>query len=109
MEAETDGHIPFLDTNVHRRPDGSFRHRVHRKPTHTNLYLNVVSSPSPDGGWLAVLSTLAHRAKAICDSDSLPHKLKFLHNTFFCGISRLLSKYNVKAVGFLPRKLSSFL
>jgi hypothetical protein len=29
-----------------------------------------------------VLSTLVHRAKAICDPDSLPQELEFLHNTF---------------------------
>jgi hypothetical protein len=29
-----------------------------------------------------VLSTLVHRAKAICDSNSLPQELKFLRDTF---------------------------
>jgi hypothetical protein len=55
--------------------------RVYRKPTHTNLYLNAKSHHHPANN-LDVLSTLSYRTKAICDSDSLPHKLNFLHNTF---------------------------
>lgn len=42
-EAETDGHTPFLNTDVYRRPDGFSGHSVHRKPTYTNLYLNAKS------------------------------------------------------------------
>jgi hypothetical protein len=82
MEADRDGDIPFPDTDVHRRPDnGSFGYREYRKPTHTNLYLNAKYHHHP-ANKLAVLSTLAYRDKAICDSESLPHKLIFLHNTF---------------------------
>jgi hypothetical protein len=97
----------------------------------------------------ALLSTLVHRAKVICDSNSLPHELKFLHQIFqnnrysiwqilqalnplkrapsqnkedpasvgflqfvgttFNGISRVLSKHNIKMLGPPPRKHSSFL
>jgi hypothetical protein len=45
METERDGHLPFLDTNIYRKPDGSLGHKVYRKPTHTNLYLNSQFSP----------------------------------------------------------------
>jgi hypothetical protein len=40
METERDGHLPFLDIDIHRKPDGTLGHKVYRKPTHTNLCLN---------------------------------------------------------------------
>jgi hypothetical protein len=39
MEKEEDGHLPFLDIDIYRKPDGSLGHSVYRKPTHTNLYI----------------------------------------------------------------------
>ena len=47
MEKEEDGHLPFLDINIYRKPDGSLGHKVYRKPTHTNLYLNQNSHHHP--------------------------------------------------------------
>jgi hypothetical protein len=41
MKTERDGHLPFLDTDIYRRPDGSLGHTVYRKHTHTNLYLHL--------------------------------------------------------------------
>jgi hypothetical protein len=43
MEMERDSHLPFLDIEIYRRPDGSLGHRVYCKSTHTNLYLNSSS------------------------------------------------------------------
>jgi hypothetical protein len=147
MESDTDGHIPFLDIDFYRKPDGSLGHRVYRKPTRTNLYLNTMSHHHP-ANIQAVLSTLVHHAKAVCDTNSLSQEVKLFWETFRnngCGerqilcalnppkrapppcedhtsmaflpfiditfncISRALSKYNSKTVGFPPRKLSSFL
>ena len=39
MEIEEGGHLPFLDIDIYRRMDGSLGHKVYRKLTHTNLYL----------------------------------------------------------------------
>jgi hypothetical protein len=39
MKTETEGHLPFLDIDIYRRPDGSLGHKVYCKSTHTNLYL----------------------------------------------------------------------
>jgi hypothetical protein len=39
MEIEKDGHLPFLDIDIYRKTDSSLGHKVYRKPTHTNLYL----------------------------------------------------------------------
>jgi hypothetical protein len=71
METETDGHIPFLDINVYKKPDGSLGHSVYRKHTHTHLHPNAKSLHHP-ANKQAVLSILVHRAKAVCDTDSLP-------------------------------------
>jgi hypothetical protein len=40
MEKEEDGHLPFLDIDIYRKPDGSLSHRVCHKPTRTNLYIH---------------------------------------------------------------------
>jgi hypothetical protein len=41
METESEGHLPFLDLDICRRPDGSLGHTVYRMPTQINLYLNA--------------------------------------------------------------------
>jgi hypothetical protein len=81
METETEGHLPFLDLDIYRRPDGSLEHKVHRKPTHANLYLNAKSHHHPSNKQ-ATLSTLIHRARALCDEDSLQADLVFLRGVF---------------------------
>jgi hypothetical protein len=40
---EENNHLPFLDIDIYKRPDGTLGHIVYRKPTHTNLYLNANS------------------------------------------------------------------
>jgi hypothetical protein len=81
METESEGHLPFLDLDIYRRPDGSLAHKVYRKPTHTNLYLNVKSHHHPSNKQ-AALSTLLHIARALCDEDSLQAELVFLKDVF---------------------------
>jgi hypothetical protein len=81
METESEGHVPFPDIDIYRRPDGFLGHRVYRKPTHTNLYLNAGSHHHPSNKQ-AALSTLVHRARALCDQDSLPVELVLLRDIF---------------------------
>ncbi|PNF41399.1 hypothetical protein B7P43_G14428 [Cryptotermes secundus] len=81
METESEGHLPFLDIDIYKRPDGSLGHTVYRKPTHTNLYLNAKSHHHPSSKQ-AALSTLVHRARALCDQESLRAELEFLKNIF---------------------------
>ena len=71
VEIEADGHFPFLDVNIYKKKDGSLGHQVYLKPTHTNLYLNQKSHHHPANKH-SVLSSLVHRAKALCDQKSLP-------------------------------------
>ncbi|XP_033607053.1 uncharacterized protein LOC117282253 [Cryptotermes secundus] len=81
METESEEHLPFLDIDIYRRPDGSLGHREYRKPTHTNLYLDARSHHHPSSKQ-AALSTLVHRARALCDQDSLRGELEFLKDIF---------------------------
>jgi hypothetical protein len=48
--------------------------------THTNLYLHADSHHHPSNKQ-AVLSTLVHRARALCDHESLHDELEFLRDT----------------------------
>jgi hypothetical protein len=54
---------------------------VYRKQTHTNLYLNAKYHHHPSNK-RAVLSTLLHRARSLCDEDSLQAELVFLKHIF---------------------------
>ena len=80
MEVE-EVHLPFLDIDKYRKPDGSLGHRVYHKPTHTNQYLHYNSHHHPANKQSA-LSSLIHRAKALCDQDSLTQELVFLTTVF---------------------------
>ena len=46
-EVEKDGRLPFLDTLLQRRDDGSLDVSVYRKPMHTNRYLDLHSHHPP--------------------------------------------------------------
>jgi hypothetical protein len=81
MEIEENGHLPFLDIDIYKKEDGSLGHKVYRKPTHTNLYLHQLSCHHPANKH-SVLSFLVHRARVICDQDSLPQELDFLTTVF---------------------------
>ena len=76
-----DGHLSFLDIDIYRKTDGSVGHRVYRKPTHTNLYLHRKSHHHPANKH-SVLSSLVHRATALCDQESLAPELTFLTQDF---------------------------
>jgi hypothetical protein len=54
---------------------------VIRKSTHTNLYLHQNSHHHPANKH-SVLASLVHRAKALCDEDSLAQELEFLTTVF---------------------------
>ena len=47
VEVEKDGMLPFLDTLLRKREDGSMGVTVYRKPTHTDRYLDFQSHHPP--------------------------------------------------------------
>ena len=65
VEVETDGSLPFLDVGIFRCSDGCI---VHRKPTHTDKYLDFTSH-HPLAHKRAVVQTLTSRASTL-SSDS---------------------------------------
>jgi hypothetical protein len=77
IEIEKDGHLPFLAIDIYRKTDSSLGHKVYRKPTHTNLYLQQSSHHHP-ANKQSVLTYLTHTAIPLCDQDSLLQELDFL-------------------------------
>jgi hypothetical protein len=74
-------HLSFLDIDIYRRSDVSLGHKVYCKPTHNILYLNS-SSHHYSSNKHAVLFTLVHGARALCDQDSRHAQFVFLRNIF---------------------------
>ena len=57
-----DGSLPFLDTLVTAKGDGSLSTSIYRKPTHTNQYLQWDSHHAIANKY-SVINSLLHRAK----------------------------------------------
>ena len=64
-EAKEDGSIPFLDTLITPKKNGTLSVGVYRKPTHTDLYLPWDSNHHLSAKY-SVIKTLTHRAHTIC-------------------------------------------
>ena len=64
------GSMPFLDTLVTPRSDGSLETKIYRKPTHTNQYLQWDSHHAINNKY-SIISTLLHRARNICSNKEL--------------------------------------
>ena len=67
-EPEKNGQIPFLDTPITRREDGSIKVLVYRKATHTDQYLSF-QSHHPLQHKLAVIRTLLERSDSIVTEE----------------------------------------
>ncbi|XP_072033048.1 uncharacterized protein [Amphiura filiformis] len=82
-EKEREGSIPFLDTLIVRKPDGSVKLLVYRKATHTDQYLNFASH-HPIHHKLGVIRTLLDRMNSVIsekedkdqEEDKIKHALK---------------------------------
>jgi hypothetical protein len=68
MEKEENGSLAFLDINTIRKPDGSLKITIYRKPTHTDQYLDF-NSHHPNEHKLSVVRTLFGRAKSIISEE----------------------------------------
>ena len=67
-EEESEGKIPFLDTLIVRKPDGTVKLLVCRKKTHTDQYLNF-DSQHPLHQKLGVIRTLMDRKNNIVTEE----------------------------------------
>ena len=67
-EEEAEGRIPFLDTLIVRKEDGSVKLLVYRKKTHTDQYLDF-SSHHPLHQKLGVIRTLLDRCNSLVTED----------------------------------------
>ena len=85
-EREKDLHLPCLDVDTVRKPDGSLTFKVYRKPTHTDQYLNFESS-QPLQHKLGVIRTLNHRAEIIVtdEEDKRAEKERIKKTLAVCG------------------------
>ncbi len=70
--------LSFLDIALTRNPDGSLKHSVYRKPTHTDRYLNYRSFHHPQIK-SSVSKTLVNRAYNVCDKESINKELAHLN------------------------------
>ncbi|XP_072172336.1 uncharacterized protein [Diadema setosum] len=68
-ELEVDNSIPFLDTKITKRPDGTTKMVVYRKKTHTGQYPNF-QSHHPFHQKLGVIRTLMDRAHSIVTEEA---------------------------------------
>ncbi|XP_060520792.1 uncharacterized protein LOC132698616 [Cylas formicarius] len=80
METEKDGRLAFLDVQVERRPNGKLGHKVYRKPTHTERYLNKLSNHHPRQK-MGVIKTLMTRANRISEPKYLREEINHLTNS----------------------------
>ncbi|XP_033110305.1 uncharacterized protein LOC117111499 [Anneissia japonica] len=80
METESDRSIPFLDVHVTRTTNNLLSHKVYRKPTHTDRYLNQRSFHHP-ATKQSVCNTLIRRAHSIGDKSSLEKELQHIRST----------------------------
>ena len=77
MELEMDRSLPFLDTLLTRREDGSINIGVYRKMTHTDRYLHY-SSHHPEHMKRGVASCLFHRARTVAVGENIKKEERHL-------------------------------
>ena len=85
-EEEKEGSIPFLDTIIIRKPDGSTKLCIYRKPTHTNQYLQF-DSHHPLHQKLGVVRTLLDRKDTIVteEEDKVEEENTITQSLVQCG------------------------
>ncbi|XP_063529636.1 uncharacterized protein LOC134740911 [Cydia strobilella] len=75
IERECNGALPFLDVLVQRDEHGRLTHKVYRKPTHTERYLQADSHHHP-AHLSSVPRALINRALRLCDPQYVQEELQ---------------------------------
>jgi hypothetical protein len=90
-----------INIDIYSRDDGSWGHTVYTKATYMNLHLNTKLHCHPVN-IQSMLSTLAHRARAICNQHSLQAEL----NTLQCTLpNNRHSQKKIQCVLYPPQKI----
>ena len=85
-----EGSIPFLDTKCTPNPNHTIHTTVHRKPAHTDRYLNW-NSNHPLSAKRSVFQALTHRAKMVCSTPELLAKeMDYLKKVLHRRLPRLV-------------------
>jgi hypothetical protein len=80
VKREINGHLAFLDLNVHRTVEGKLETDVYRKPTHTDKYLSY-NSHHQVSHKRSVAKTLLQRAESLpSNSDSQANEHEYVLN-----------------------------
>ena len=82
MEKEVNGSLSFLDCNLNKKEDNFLEVSIHRKPTHTDRYLNF-RSHHPAQVKRGIVKCLFDRARRlISDERNLRKKEDYLEEVF---------------------------
>ncbi|XP_063538670.1 uncharacterized protein LOC134747923 [Cydia strobilella] len=79
IEKESEGALPFLDELVMRDQNGHLSHKVYRKATHTDRYLQAGSHLHP-AHLSSVPRALINRALRLCDPQYLQGELRHVRH-----------------------------
>ena len=94
-ELENESMLPFLDLKIIRQSEGNLKFKIHRKPTHSNRYLDAESN-CPMSHKTSVIRSLVDRAFNLCSTEYLEPEL-------------LLIKSTLKSNGYNPRHINQII